>query len=211
MNSEKVLSASISPKIPLILASGSQSRKQMLEEAGICFEVIKTDTDEDALKKEMHGLPFEQQVIKLATAKAINVSIDNPNHIVIGGDQMCVCDSQVFDKPGSVKKAIENLKLLSGTVHFQHSGVCLFKNGKSLWEYSEVVTMKMHNLSEEEIINYVELENPVNAAGAYKFESLGCNLFSSVDGSSYTVRGMPLLPLLNALREMNVLDLSKKA
>ena len=211
MNSEKVLSASINPKIPLILASGSQSRKQMLEEAGICFEVIKTDTDEDALKKEMHGLPFEQQVIKLATAKAINVSIDNPNHVVIGGDQMCVCDSQVFDKPGSVKKAIENLKLLSGTVHFQHSGVCLFKNGKSLWEYSEVVTMKMHNLSQEEIINYVELENPVNAAGAYKFESLGCNLFSSVDGSSYTVRGMPLLPLLNALREMNVLDLSKKA
>ena len=211
MNSEKVLSASISPKIPLILASGSQSRKQMLEEAGIYFEVIKTDTDEDALKKEMHGLPFEQQVIKLASAKAINVSIDNPNHVVIGGDQMCVCDSQVFDKPGSVKKAIENLKLLSGTVHFQHSGVCLFKNGKSLWEYSEVVTMKMHNLSQEEIINYVELENPVNAAGAYKFESLGCNLFSSVDGSSYTVRGMPLLPLLNALREMNVLDLSKKA
>ena len=211
MNSEKVLSASISPKIPLILASGSQSRKQMLEEAGICFEIIKTDTDEDALKKEMHGLPFEQQVIKLASAKAFNVSINNPNHIVIGGDQMCVCDSQVFDKPGSVKKAIENLKLLSGTVHFQHSGVCLFKNGKSLWEYSEVVTMKMHNLSEEEIINYVELENPVNAAGAYKFESLGCNLFSSVDGSSYTVRGMPLLPLLNALREMNVLDLSKKA
>ena len=211
MNSEKVLSASISPKIPLILASGSQSRKQMLEEAGICFEVIKTDTDEDALKKEMHGLPFEQQVIKLASAKAINVSIENPNHVVIGGDQMCVCDSQVFDKPGSVKKAIENLKLLSGTVHFQHSGVCLFKNGKSLWEYSEVVTMKMHNLSEEVIINYVELENPVNAAGAYKFESLGCNLFSSVDGSSYTVRGMPLLPLLNALREMNVLDLSKKA
>ena len=210
MNSEKVLSASISPKIPLILASGSQSRKQMLEEAGICFEVIKTDTDEDALKKEMHGLPFEQQVIKLASAKAINVSIDNPNHVVISGDQMCVCDSQVFDKPGSVKKAIENLKLLSGTVHFQHSGVCLFKNGKSLWEYSEVVTMKMHNLSEEEIINYVELENPVNAAGAYKFESLGCNLFSSVDGSSYTVRGMPLLPLLNALREMNVLDLRKR-
>ena len=211
MNSEKVLSASISPKIPLILASGSQSRKQMLEEAGICFEIIKTDTDEDALKKEMHGLPFEQQVIKLASAKAFNVSIDNPNHLVIGGDQMCVCDSQVFDKPGSVKKAIENLKLLSGTVHFQHSGVCLFKNGKSLWEYSEVVTMKMHNLSEEEVINYVELENPINAAGAYKFESLGCNLFSSVDGSSYTVRGMPLLPLLNALREMNVLDLSKKA
>jgi septum formation protein len=67
----------------------------------------------------------------------------------------------------------------------------------------------MHNLSEEEIVNYVKLENPIHAAGAYKFESLGCNLFSSVDGSSYTVRGMPLLPLLNALREMKVLDLTK--
>ena len=211
MDSEKVLFASISPKIPIILASGSQSRKQMLEEAGICFEIIKTDTNEDALKKEMFGIPFEQQVIKLASAKAASVSIDNPNHIVIGGDQMCVLNSKVFDKPGSIEKATENLKLLSGKVHFQHSGVCLYKNGESLWEYSEVVKMKMHNLSEEEIVNYVKLENPIHAAGAYKFESLGCNLFSSVDGSSYTVRGMPLLPLLNALREMNVLDLSKKA
>ena len=85
----------------------------------------------------------------------------------------------------------------------------MYKNGESLWEYSEVVKMKMHNLSEEEIVNYVKLENPIHAAGAYKFESLGCNLFSSVDGSSYTVRGMPLLPLLNALREMKVLDLTK--
>ena len=71
MGLEEVLSASITPKIPIILASGSKSRKQMLEEAGICFEIIKTDTDEDALKKEMHGLPFEQQVIKLATAIAV--------------------------------------------------------------------------------------------------------------------------------------------
>jgi len=65
----------------------------------------------------------------------------------------------------------------------------------------------MHNLSETEIINYVEMENPIHAAGAYKFESLGCNLFSFVDGSSYTVRGMPLIPLLNALRELDIIDL----
>ena len=65
----------------------------------------------------------------------------------------------------------------------------------------------MHDLTEKEIINYVDIENPVNAAGSYKFESMGCNLFSYVNGSSYTVRGMPLLPLLNALRELNIIDL----
>ena len=65
----------------------------------------------------------------------------------------------------------------------------------------------MHNLSDAEIKNYVEIENPVNAAGSYKFESLGCNLFSYVNGSSHTVRGMPLIPLLNALRDLDVIGL----
>ena len=65
----------------------------------------------------------------------------------------------------------------------------------------------MHSLTETEIINYVEMENPIHAAGAYKFESLGCNLFSYVNGSSHTVRGMPLIPLLNALRELNIISL----
>jgi septum formation protein len=181
----------------------------MLSEAGVTFDVIVSSADEDSIKNQISSLPFSDQVTILAKAKAEPVSIQNPNSIVIGGDQMCVLNSKVFDKPGSIEKATENLKLLSGKVHFQHSGVCLYKNGESLWEYSEVVKMKMHNLSEEEIVNYVKLENPIHAAGAYKFESLGCNLFSSVDGSSYTVRGMPLLPLLNALREMKVLDLTK--
>jgi septum formation protein len=122
---------------------------------------------------------------------------------------MCIFENRVFDKPGSAEKAISNLKLLSGTTHYQHSGVCIYKNGESLWEYSEVVEMNMHNLSDEEIINYVELENPINAAGAYKFESVGCNLFSSVDGSSYTIRGMPLLPLLGELRKLKIIDLNK--
>jgi septum formation protein len=69
--------------------------------------------------------------------------------------------------------------------------------------------MVMHDLTDSEIENYVDIENPINAAGAYKFESLGCNLFKSVKGSSYTVRGMPLLPLLNKLRELDIISLNK--
>tara|TARA_B110000008_G_scaffold124177_1_gene126780 strand:- start:1674 stop:2312 length:639 start_codon:yes stop_codon:yes gene_type:complete len=208
MIDDSILS-SINPVTPIILASGSESRKVMLEDAGINFSTITSEVDEDALKIKIASMPFNNQVIELAKAKAAVVSSKNPGNIVIGGDQMCIFENKVFDKPGSEEKAISNLKLLSGTTHFQHSGVCIYKDGKSLWEYSEVVKMNMHDLSDEEIINYVKLENPIHAAGAYKFESLGCNLFSSVDGSSYTIRGMPLLPLLNELRNLNIIDLNR--
>ena len=200
-------SSSIQSKLPIILASGSESRKLMLEEAGIKFNVVVSGTDEDLLKDQISHLSFEQQVIHLAKAKAQNVSEENTDSIVIGGDQMCVLEDTVFNKPGSKEKAIENLKLLSGKTHFQYSGVCIFHNNECLWEYSETVELRMHSLTEQEIENYVEIENPIHAAGAYKFESLGCNLFSSVNGSSFTVRGMPLLPLLNALRELQIISL----
>ena len=206
MNEESILS-SINPKIPIILASGSESRKVMLEDAGLNFKVITSEVNEDIIKEEFLHLSYPEKVIKLASAKALEVSKSYPDSIVIGGDQMCVLDNVLFDKPGSTAKAIANLKQLSGKTHYQHSGVCLFKDSKSIWEYSEAVELNMHELSEEEIINYVKIENPINAAGAYKFESLGCNLFSSVTGSSYTIRGMPLLPLLKALRDLDIIDL----
>jgi septum formation protein len=209
MNSNKILQSSIKPSVPIILASGSESRRIMLEDAGLDIKVISSEVDEDILKQQMTGMPFEEQVVKLAMAKAKEVSDQNQDHIVIGGDQMCVCNNLIFDKPGSVEKAINNLKVLSGTTHYQYSGVCIFKNGEMLWDYYEIVEMNMHKLSDEEIKNYVKLENPIHAAGAYKFESLGCNLFSSVNGSSYTIRGMPLLPLLRKLREMDVINLEQ--
>jgi len=209
MNSNKILLSSITPSTPIILASGSESRRVMLEDAGIDFKVFSSDVDEDILKQEMVGMPFEEQVVKLASAKAKEVSLKNQNHIVIGGDQMCICNNIIFDKPGSEEKAIKNLQILSGTTHYQYSGVCIYKNGHSLWEYFEIIEMNMHKLSDEEIKNYVKLENPIHAAGAYKFESMGCNLFSSVNGSSYTIRGMPLLPLLSKLREIGIINLEQ--
>tara|TARA_B100000989_G_scaffold58226_1_gene39572 strand:+ start:232 stop:855 length:624 start_codon:yes stop_codon:yes gene_type:complete len=199
--------SSIKPKISIILASGSASRKMMLEEAGIVFDVIVSETDEDLIKKKIASLPYSEQVIHLAKAKAETVSRQNPESIVIGGDQMCALSDKLLHKPGNKEKAVESLKLLSNQKHYQHSGVCIFKNNESIWEYSETVELKMHDLTEKEIINYVDIENPINSAGAYKFESLGCNLFSYVNGSSHTVRGMPLLPLLNALRDLKIIDL----
>ena len=111
MNSNKILLSSISPSVPIILASGSESRRVMLEDAGLDFKVFSSDVDEDILKQQMVGMPFEKQVVKLASAKAEEVSIKNQDHIVIGGDQMCVCNDKIFDKPGSVEKAINNLQV----------------------------------------------------------------------------------------------------
>ena len=199
----------IVPVEDLILASGSESRKTMLNEAGLKFSVQPSSVDESIIKDSMAGKPFSDQVIALACAKAKDISEKFPNSVVIGGDQMCVHRDQLFSKPGTREQAIINLKKLSGTSHYQHSGICLFKNGHSLWEYSEYAEMVMHDLTDSEIENYVDIENPIHAAGAYKFESLGCNLFKSVKGSSYTVRGMPLLPLLNKLRELDIISLNK--
>ena len=199
--------SSIKPKISIILASGSASRKMMLEEAGIEFDIHVSNTDEDKIKKDIASKPFSEQVIFLAKAKAKSVSNIYPESIVIGGDQICELNETIFNKPGSKEQAVKNLQLLSGQSHYQNSGVCIYKNSECLWEYSETVELKMHDLTEEEIINYVEIENPINAAGAYKFESLGCNLFSYVKGSSFSVRGMPLIPLLNALRELGIISL----
>ena len=199
--------SSIKPKISIILASGSASRKMMLEEAGIEFDIHVSNTDEDKIKKDIASKPFCEQVISLAKAKAKSVSNIYPESIVIGGDQICELNETIFNKPGSKEQAVKNLQQLSGQSHYQNSGVCIYKNSECLWEYSETVELKMHDLTEEEIINYVEIENPINAAGAYKFESLGCNLFSYVKGSSFSVRGMPLIPLLNAFRELGIISL----
>jgi septum formation protein len=83
----------------------------MLEDAGLDFKVFSSDIDEDILKQKMAGMPFEKQVVKLASAKAEEVSINNQDHIVIGGDQMCICNNTIFDKPGSVASFIRNNSL----------------------------------------------------------------------------------------------------
>jgi septum formation protein len=114
--------SSIKPKISIILASGSASRKMMLEEAGIEFDIHVSNTDEDKIKKDIASKPFSEQVISLAKAKAKSVSNIYPESIVIGGDQICELNETIFNKPGSKEQAVKNLQLLSGQSHYQNSG-----------------------------------------------------------------------------------------
>ena len=189
---------------PFILASGSAIRKKILSDHEINFVVQKSEIDEEELKKNILNLPFEERVIKLASAKAKEVSEKNIEHYVVGADQMCVSNGRVFNKPGNQKNAINNLKLLAGNTHCQYSGISIFLNGKSLWTFCDTATLTMKELSDEQIMSYVLEDEPYECCGSYKYESLGATLFSKVKGSEYTVQGLAFVPLINAFKELGI-------
>jgi len=187
-----------------ILASGSKIRKKILSDHGINFDVQKSEIDEEELKKNILNLPFEERVIKLASAKGKEVSEINSERYVVGADQMCVCNGTVFNKPENPENAINNLKLLAGNTHCQYSGISIFLNGKSLWTFCDKATLTMKELSDEEIMSYVLKDEPYECCGSYKYESLGATLFSKVKGSEYTVQGLAFVPLINAFKELGI-------
>jgi len=187
-----------------ILASGSEIRKQILSDHNFNFIVQKSEVDEEDLKEIYKDLPFEEKAIKLALAKAIKVSELNQNKYVLGADQMCVYKNKVLNKPGNAKNAVNSLKLLSGGVHYQYSGIAICLNGKSLWSFCDIAILRMKDLSENDIRSYVERDKPYECAGSYKYESHGSELFSEVKGSSYTIQGLALTPLLKALEDLGL-------
>ena len=189
---------------PFILASGSKIRKKILSDHRITFVVQKSEVDEEELKKNILNLPFEERVIKLASAKAKEISEINLERYVVGADQMCVSNGRVFNKPGNLENAINNLKLLAGNAHCQYSGISIFLNGKSLWTFCDTATLTMKELSDKQIMSYALEEQPYECCGSYKYESLGATLFSKVKGSEYTVQGLAFVPLINAFKELGI-------
>ena len=189
---------------PFILASGSKIRKKILLDHGIQFGVQKSKVDEEELKKNILDLPFEERVIKLASAKAKQISELNLERYVVGADQMCVCNGRVFNKPGNLENALNNLKLLAGNTHYQFSGISIFLNGKTLCNFCDTATLTMKELSDEQIMSYVLEDEPYECCGSYKYESLGATLFSKVKGSEYTIQGLAFVPLINAFKELGV-------
>ena len=189
---------------PFILASGSTIRKKILLDHGIHFDVQKSEVDEEELKENILNLPFDERVIKLASAKAKEISEINLERYVVGADQMCVSNGRVFNKPGNLENAINNLKLLAGNTHCQYSGISIFLNGKSLWTFCDTATLTMKRLSDEHIMSYVLEDEPYECCGSYKYESLGSTLFSKVKGSEYTVQGLAFVPLINAFKELGI-------
>tara|TARA_B100000586_G_scaffold141234_1_gene102287 strand:+ start:427 stop:1038 length:612 start_codon:yes stop_codon:yes gene_type:complete len=187
-----------------ILASGSEIRKKILSDQGFDFIVQKSEVDEEILKENYKNLPFEKRAIKLALAKAKEVSEAYRDKYVLGADQICVYKNNILNKPGNRENAVNSLKLLAGDTHYQYSGIALCLNGESLWSFCDTAILTMKALSEDEIKSYVDKDEPYQCAGSYKYESHGSKLFSDVKGSPFTIQGLALTPLLKALEDLDL-------
>ena len=188
----------------IVLASNSASRKAMLEAAGVAFEVRSADVDERALEAEMEGAEPAKVAQALAAAKAAAVS---DARIVLGSDSLVEVDGRRFDKPASREQAAEHLRFFSGKVMTLHSAAALAKDGQIVWVGSDFARLRVRELSEDFIAAYLDADWPEVSycVGVFRIEGPGVQLFESIMGDQFTVLGMPLLQVLDALREEGVL------
>jgi septum formation protein len=187
--------------VALILASTSAIRRQMLDAAGVEYDSVKPQVDEDELKI---GLTDASDIAsRLASAKALSV----PGERVIGSDSVVSVDGRIFNKPRNRGEAAEHLRFFSGKPMRLTSAVALARGGTSDWSRVETATLEVRTLSDSFIRDYLDAEWPEvgYTVGVFRLEARGVQLFDRIDGDHFTILGMPLIPLLGALRERRLL------
>jgi septum formation protein len=195
----------------IILASGSQFRKRMLESAGVPISVVPATVDEPAARAQMAresrvGGPGEI-ALRLAQLKAEQVSRRHPEALVIGADQVLALGDNIFGKPADLASARAQLLQLHGRVHTLPTGVVLAKAGQMVWQHLGVVELEMRAFSASFLDTYLASAGPAicDTVGGYMLEGLGVQLFERIAGDYFTVIGLPLLPLLAELRQRDML------
>ena len=195
------------PKGALVLASQSQTRQKMLDNAGICFIARAANVDEEGLRASATASPMltEDIAVMLADMKARKVAHDNGDHpsgFVLGADQILVCENQILGKPRDHEMAATQLRLLSGKIHQLVTAAVIYRDGERIWHHIETSAMTMRQLSDEFIDDYLLAigDAAFSSPGSYQIEGLGAHLFSSIEGCSYVVLGLPLLQVLAFLR-----------
>ena len=189
----------------LILASASPIRRAMLDQAGVAHEVVPAAIEEGAVKQRLDDPA--KTALELAKAKALAVSGERPGDWVIGSDSIVAVERRRFDKPASREEAAEHLRFFSGRLMRLTSAVALAKDGAAEWSVSDTAALQVRVLSEDFIGGYLDREWPAVAGcvGVFRMEGPGVQLFENVEGSHFTILGMPLLPLLGALRERGMM------
>lgn len=193
---------------PLILASASPSRRQLLTNAGLSFEIEPSGVDEEEVTRSLLAERASAQDIatRLAEMKAVLVSQRHRRALVIGADSTLACEGRLFDKPATLDAARRQLQALSGRTHELCSSVVVAKDGARLWHWSERARLTMRPLSESFLDAYLARASQAVCAsvGAYQLEGLGAHLFSKIEGDYFTILGLPLLPLLSFLAEHGI-------
>ena len=191
----------------IILASGSSHRAKLLKNAGIKFEQINPNVDERRIR-DVASKPPKKQAEMLAITKAKKVSEANENAWVIGCDQILGFEGRVLHKPKTKSEAKKRLLELSNKTHYLYSAVVLTKNGQVRFVYVDTAKMKVKKLTSEYVEQYMKEvgDTVLSSVGAYQIEAQGIRLFSKIEGDIFSVIGLPIVPLLNALRKERVID-----
>jgi septum formation protein len=189
----------------IVLASKSASRQAMLTAAGVAFEARPAAVDERAIEADLLGARPDQVALALAEAKAL--AIAEAERLVLGSDSLVVVGDRRFDKPASREEAAEHLRAFSGRMMLLHSAAAIARKGAIVWRHAALASLQVRELSEEFIAAYLDAEWPEvsGCVGVFRIEALGVQLFDRIEGDHFTVLGMPLLPVLGALREMGEL------
>jgi septum formation protein len=195
----------------LILASSSPARLDMLADAGLTVELHPHRVDERKVEAPVlkDGGGGRDVALALAAAKALDVSGAVPDAMVIGADQTLALDTgRLLTKPKTIADVRRQLGQLSGRVHVLHSAFALARGGALLIRQTRQARMMMRDLRPAEIDRYLERvgDAVIGSVGGYQIEGPGIQLFHNIEGDTFTVRGLPLLPLLNALRRFEALD-----
>ena len=196
----------------LILGSGSAVRAMLLSQAGVEFEVVTSEVDEDAIKDEFSKseqlgdteFATDKLALKLAEAKALAVAAKRPDALVIGADQILSCEGRRFDKPKSLDEARTNLKFFRGKPHILHGGIAIAQGDAIIWGHSDRATLTMRGFTDAFLEEYLARlgDEVLKSVGCYQMEGPGVQLFERIEGDYFTILGLPLLALLAELRRL---------
>ena len=189
----------------IILASKSGVRKKILDDNNIDCEVIVSNVDEDQAKISLIAEGADPLSISknLAELKSIKVSAKHPDRLVIGSDSVISLNNKLINKPKSRSEALEILKKLNNSKHYLISSVCISKNGAMIWNHSDTSELKMKDLSEKQLLDYLNKikTETLLAYGVYQIESDGLDLFEYIKGDHNSIMGLPIKDILNYIKQ----------
>ncbi len=191
----------------IVLASKSASRRAMLDAAGVAHEAHPANLDERAIEAGLADAAPEEVALCLAKAKAAALAPSLPGRLILGSDSLVSVEGRRYNKPASRADAAAHLRSFSGRTMQLHSAAALARDDLILWQHSAQARLTVRVLSDEFIETYLAAEWPAvsHCVGVFRIEARGVQLFERIEGDQFTVLGMPLLPVLAALRELGVL------